>query len=232
MLTPTQEAQRLQALASYAQLDTAPEEDFDQIARMAAELCGVPMAAVSLVDDHRQWFKARVGLDVCETSRDTAFCAHTIQEDRVLIVPDASLDPRFADNPLVTGAPFIRFYAGVPLTDKDGHNLGSLCVIDRRPRELPPATLRMLGHLARQVTVLFELRRLARQLGDALRLVDDLSKLLPICSYCKDVRGEDGQWFRIERYLSQNRVRTTHGMCPTCKEKHFGEFLQDRGNRS
>lgn len=228
MLTPAQEAERLKALASYAQLDSAPEADFDEFAQMAAELCEVPMAAVSLVDDHRQWFKARVGLDVCETSRDAAFCAHTIQENRVFIVPDALQDPRFAHNPLVTGDPFIRFYAGVPLTDKDGHNLGSLCVIDRRPRELPPATLRMLAGMARQVTVQFELRRLTNHLASALRTIDDLSRLLPICSYCKDVRNEDGQWLRIERYLSQNRVSTTHGMCPTCKEKHFGEFFQDR----
>jgi GAF domain-containing protein len=215
------EAARRQALESYQLLDTAPDEDLDRLTRLAAEICGTPIAAVSLIDTHRQWFKARVGLDAPETPRDVAFCAHTIRQDIPMVVRDAQTDARFVDNPLVTGAPHIRFYAGVPLRDPDGHNLGSLCVIDRQPRELSPEKMKVLEALARQAMTLFELRRVAGKLAAALRTVDELSGLLPICAYCREVKDEQGNWSRIETYLAQKKVGTTHGICPTCVEKHF-----------
>jgi GAF domain-containing protein len=131
--TPPDEPQRLEALRRLLILDTPPEERFDRIVRFAAEEFDAPIALVSLVDRDRQWFKARVGLEVCETSRDAAFCAHAILEPEVMVVEDALADPRFADNPLVLGPPHIRFYAGSPLV-VDGRRVGTLCVIDTRPR--------------------------------------------------------------------------------------------------
>ena len=130
---PPDEAERLAALRELLILDTPPEERFDRIVRFAADEFDVPIALVSLVDADRQWFKARVGLDACSTSRDAAFCGYAILDPQVLVVEDALADPRFADNPLVLGPPGIRFYAGAPL-EVAGRRIGTLCVIDTRPR--------------------------------------------------------------------------------------------------
>lgn len=127
---PHDETQRLAALRSYRVLDTAPEAEFDDLTRLLARHFGVPTVLVSLIDESRQWFKSRFGLDIAETPREMAFCAHTILDDRPLIVCDARCDPRFRDNPFVTGAPHIRFYAGAPLITSAGLRLGSLCLID------------------------------------------------------------------------------------------------------
>jgi GAF domain-containing protein len=126
--------QRLNALRSLLILDTPPEERFDRITRFAASEFDTPVALVSLIDERRQWFKARVGLDACETSRDISFCGHAIEGSNVLVIGDARDDPRFADNPLVTGDPFIRFYAGAPLILPGGLSVGTLCLIDTEPR--------------------------------------------------------------------------------------------------
>jgi GAF domain-containing protein len=130
---PTDERERLEELLSYAILDTAPEAAFDDIAELATMICGMPMALVSLVDDHRQWFKARVGLTASQTPRSIAFCDHAIRQEQPLVVCDAAADPRFAANPLVTGSPGLRFYAGAQLTSPAGHRLGTLCVLDDKP---------------------------------------------------------------------------------------------------
>lgn len=132
-LVPENEAERIAALHSYGLLDTAADPAFDSFAMLASQICDTPMAFVSLVDSSRQWFKANVGLPgVCETSRDVAFCAHAILANDILEVPDTRLDARFADNPLVTGEPHVRFYAGMPLIDRDGRASGTLCTLDRR----------------------------------------------------------------------------------------------------
>jgi phosphoribosyl 1,2-cyclic phosphodiesterase/GAF domain-containing protein len=146
---PENETARLAALDELEILDTAPEERYDRIARIASEAFEVPIALVSLVDRDRQWFKSCIGLDAKETPRDMAFCAHAILKDEVLIVPDAFLDPRFADNPLVTGESHVRFYAGCPLKLPDGNVMGTLCLIDTRPRQLDDRKINLLRDLGK-----------------------------------------------------------------------------------
>ncbi len=156
--TPPNEEARLQALRSYSVLDTPPEAGFDEIAQLAAQICGLPVALVSFVDAERQWFKARIGFDRDETPRDVSFCAHALQSQDLLEVGDAAADARFAANSLVT-ADGIRFYAGAPLVDPSGNILGTLCVMDRTPRQLAPAQAQALRILARQVVARLQLRR-------------------------------------------------------------------------
>lgn len=153
------EQRRLQVLRSYRVLDTGPEEAFDNITRLAAEICAMPVALISLVDDARQWFKARVGMDLEQTPREVAFCAHAIASPSTVVVSDARTDPRFADNTFVTGEAHIRFYAGVPLVSPEGCALGTLCVMDRVAREIDAREIRILEGLARQVEGELELRR-------------------------------------------------------------------------
>ncbi len=144
---PANEAERLNALRTLLVLDTPPEERFDRIARFASMEFDVPVALVSLVDEHRQWFKARVGLEACETSRDVSFCGHAVVGSDVLVIEDTLKDPRFADNPLVTGDPFIRFYAGAPLILPGSLAVGTLCVIDTEPRAFSPIDHAILSAL-------------------------------------------------------------------------------------
>ncbi|CAN5275733.1 hypothetical protein BH09PSE6_BH09PSE6_15310 [soil metagenome] len=158
MQARTLESLRLAALDRYRILDTARETQFDDIVTIAAQLCDVPMALISLVDDRRQWFKAAVGLEAAETPREVAFCAHAIQQDEVFVVEDARLDQRFSGNPLVTGDPHLRFYAGAPLETPDGYKLGTLCVLDREPRRMSEQQIAALQALARQVMAQLELR--------------------------------------------------------------------------
>jgi len=173
---PADEPARLAALEDAQVLDTSPEEDFDDIARLAAEICGTPTALVSLVDRDRQWFKAKVGTDVTETRRDLSFCSYTVLGYEVMEVPDAAVDPRYADNPLVTTADNpIRFYAGAPVVLDGSHSVGTVCVVDRVPRRLTDRQRRALRSLARHASVLLELRRYARHAGeiaDRLRRLD------------------------------------------------------------
>jgi two-component system, cell cycle sensor histidine kinase and response regulator CckA len=155
------EARRLEVLWQYGLLDTPPEVELDDLASITAHACATPIALISLIDENRQWFKARHGLDLKETPRDIAFCAYAILGTDVLIVPDTLEDPRFRDNPLVQNKPHVRFYAGAPLITADGLALGTLCVLDYEPRILQPAELSALGTLSRVVVRHFEWRRLA-----------------------------------------------------------------------
>lgn len=144
---PPDEEARLQALRELLILDTPPEERFDRITRFAMQEFEVPIATISLVDRDRQWFKSNFGLDACETARDVSFCGHTILERRYLVIPDALKDERFRDNPLVSGPPWIRFYAGAILRLPYGPAVGALCLMDRRPREIDAIGLSILGSL-------------------------------------------------------------------------------------
>lgn len=217
---PPSEIQRLAALRAYRVLDTAAEQAYDDITTLAAYICEVPMAMISLVDESRQWFKSKVGLSRQETSRDVAFCAHAILQTEPLIVKDARADDRFRDSSLVTDEPYVRFYAGFPLTTSDGFVLGTLCAVDRKEHELNEHQRRTMLALSRQVMALLEHRRVSFQLAEALDHVKILSDLLPICAWCKRVRDDQGYWRSVESYLKERTgTEFTHGICPECREK-------------
>jgi len=165
---PADEAERLATLRSYEILDTRAEAEFDDLTELTASILGTPIALVSLVDAERQWFKSHYGLAARQTSRNVAFCAHTILQKPTFVVEDATLDPRFRDNPLVTGTLGIRFYAGARLVTPEGHAVGTLCAIDRVPRTLTPAQFIAMGQISRQVVALLELHRFRLQAARAL----------------------------------------------------------------
>jgi anti-sigma regulatory factor (Ser/Thr protein kinase) len=201
------ESARLAALRRYRILDTDPEQAFDDLTMLASQICGTPMAALSLIDDDRQWFKSKVGLTAAETARNVSFCTHAIgNPGTMMIVPDALEDQRFTNNPLVVDDPRIRFYAGAPLLTEDGHALGTLCVFDRVPRTLTPEQVQALDALRRQTEAqlelrlhLFELREalderdraesaretMITELRHSLAEVNKLAGLLEFCSTCQ-----------------------------------------------
>ena len=169
---PPNEPERLRALHAHGLLDTLPEAGFDDITHLASTICGTPISLISLVDRDRQWFKSRHGLELAGTSREVSFCAHAINDpSEVMVVTAARADPRFADNSLVTGRPHIVFYAGVPLVGSEGHALGSLCVIDDKPRTPAPHQLEALRALARQTGHLLDLRRKTTLLEEHERIL-------------------------------------------------------------
>jgi anti-sigma regulatory factor (Ser/Thr protein kinase) len=201
------ESARLAALRRYRILDTDPEQAFDDLTLLASQLCGVPIAAITLIDDDRQWFKSRIGLNLSQTARNVSFCTHAIQHpNEIMVVPNVLEDRRFANNPFVVGDPLIRFYAGAPLVTEDGHALGTLCVIDKVPRLLTPGQTQALDALRRQVQAqlelrlhLFELRQalderdraeqaretLITELRQSLAEVNKLAGLMEFCSTCQ-----------------------------------------------
>jgi GAF domain-containing protein len=217
---PDNETQRLAALREYQILDTAAEQTYDDMTALAAYLCNVPIAVISLVDKSRQWFKSKLGLNERETPRDVAFCAHAILQSEPLIVRDALKDSRFADSALVTRAPYIRFYAGFPLASPEGFALGTLCAIDRKPRQLSAEQKQAMQSLSRQVMALLELRRVSTRLAEALENVKTLHGLLPICAWCKRIRDDQGYWSQVEAYVhAHTGADFTHSICPDCFEK-------------
>src|SRR6266446_2760367 len=196
---PPNDKHRLQVLWQYDMLDTVPEEVFDDLTELAARICEAPIAMITLVDEDRQWFKSKVGVTVNETSRDISFCAHAICEADLFIVPDATKDERFSHNPLVTSEPKIRFYAGAPLITPDGYALGTLCVIDKVPRELRPDQKSALRVLARHVMTQLELRRSSRQLADARKERDQTQS---------DLAKARAELARVRRELRQRKTRS------------------------
>ncbi len=226
-IKPSNEAERLTALRAYNILDSAPEQIYDDIVRLAAYICHVPMATISLVDEARQWFKSRVGIRDQETARGISFCTHTILGTQPMIVGNALEDQRFAGSPLVQGDPHIRFYAGFPLINPDGFALGSLCAIDRTPRHLTADQTEAMSALSRQLMALLELRRVSAQMATALDKVKTLEGLLPICAWCKRIRESEGTWVTPEKYIMRKTdADVTHGICPDCMERQrCGEGL-------
>lgn len=185
---------RLAALNDLQILDTEPEEAFEHIVSLVQSILGVPIAAVSLVDRDRQWFKARRGLAPTETPRNISFCSHAIEQAEPFHIPDARLDSRFADNPLVTGEPGIRSYTGIPLRTTDGFNVGALCAIDQKPRELTDAEVSILSNLAKIVEKELELRRIAER--------DALTGALTRRAFCEKAEAEIARFRRYQRPCS------------------------------
>ena len=198
---PDNEQSRLARLRSYDILDSLDEKEYDDIAALVAEICDTPMANISFVDEDRQWFKAVVGLHERQTSRDVAFCGHTILGDQIFTVEDALADERFSDNPLVTENPGIRFYAGMPLVTPDGYRLGALCAIDASPRRLTETQQRALEVLSRHVVTLLELRRKNRELQ---ALSDLQTRLLAIIGH--DLRSPLANLWSAVSLLQDNSL--------------------------
>jgi GAF domain-containing protein len=216
-----QEKRRLAALREYRILDTGKEQAFDDLIRVAACICQVPMATISLVDESRQWFKAAIGIDATETPRNISFCTHTILGEEPMIIGDATQDSRFAESPLVKHSPGIRFYAGFPLLTSDGLALGALCAIDNIPRQLSEDQMAAMKALSRQVMALVDFRRVSAKLAEALEEVRTLHGLLPICAWCRRIRDDKGYWGEVEGYLARRAgADFTHGICPECLAKN------------
>lgn len=208
------ECHRLATLALYDILDTNPEPAFDDLAELAADVFQTPISLISLVDEHRQWFKSNVGLDARQTPVEQSFCSHTILKNEPMVIIDAHADPRFADNPLVTDTPYIRFYAGAPLIVADGSRLGSLCVIDRMPRTPGAQRIRFLQVLRDAVVAQLELRRLRADSSDTRQTIT-------MCAWCSriktgDAGSESKSWVEPQEYL-EGSAPVTHGICPTCR---------------
>lgn len=181
---PDNEAERLNALREYSILDTLPEKDFEDITKIASEICQTPISLITLIDAERQWFKSKIGIDSAETHRDHAFCAHALNTpNEILNVKDSREDKRFADNPYVTGDPNVVFYAGVPLVNQDGYALGTICVIDQKPRELNEMQLSSLRALSNQIVHLFELRKANRLLKEMEQEIKDRNRDLEQFGY-------------------------------------------------
>lgn len=211
--SPETESARLAALRALEILDTAPEPEFDELVRLASAICETPIGVISLIDSERQWFKAQIGLGIYETPRTVAFCDHAIRQPEIFVVEDAQDDARFAANPLVTGGPQIRFYAGIPVTGSDGHALGTLCVIDSKPRTLSNGQKTALRILAAQVNARLELREQRRKLEEALRVAEEAVQV-----------AEDSQRKARE---SEERFRTFMDHAPFIgfMKNEAGEFL-------
>jgi GAF domain-containing protein len=226
------DAARLQALYAYAILDTPAEKEFDEYTQLAAYICDTPYSLISLVEVKRQWFKSAFGLADRETPIDQSICRHAIEQNRILVIPDTTLDERTRLNPLVAGDPGFRFYAGAILKSREGQPLGTLCVLDQKPRKLSDAQIHALEILARKVMANLELRLALQSLAttsSALQTVRadlrSLERLLPICASCKKIRSEDDQWHPVETYLrNQTGANLTHGYCPTCAAAYLADL--------
>jgi GAF domain-containing protein len=213
---PVDEAIRLDALRAYQILDTEPDASFDDITKLASLLCGAPIALVSFVDENRQWFKARVGLDKIETDRCMSICAWAILDDQLFEVPDTLADARFAHTALVVGEPYIRFYAGMPLRSSEGMMLGTLCVIDVKPRTLCETQREGLRALARQVSGLLDGMVVRRRLAEALATLDVFDRDFASCVLCGDMVFKDKQMSFREFLGTHTPARFHDTACTPC----------------
>lgn len=221
----SRESSRLDALYRYDILDTPPEEKFDRIARLASHCLNAPMALITFIDDDRQWFKSCVGLDLDETAREHSFCDQNLQDDAVMIVEDATTIPRFADNPLVTGPPHIRFYAGAPLITPDGHMLGSLCVLDTVPRAADSVNQTVLNDLADTVVTELELRLANDTLTTRNRQVQSLTQELKAAHETTRSQLRHLLQEELQQTLQAARIHLENVRFQTEEESHTADLL-------
>lgn len=215
-LLPNQEQERLFFVRSTGLLDTKASEAFDRLTRLAANMLKMPMSAISIVDERRQWFKSRVGIELSETDRNDSFCTLTIESSSVLIVEDSLEDPRFAESCLVTGPPHIRFYAGVPLLLPSGHALGSLCVLDTRPRTFSDHEVQLLTDLAALVMGQIDLHQMAGRVNEVTRLPNRAQLAEDLTQFCRSHPGVDSTFMLVDVMSSvqlQSAVRAV-GVAP------------------
>lgn len=211
---PDSEPERLKELYKYELLDTVYEREFDEIVSLASKICNVPISLITLVDMNRQWFKAKKGLEITETTRDISFCSHAILDDKMFEVKDAALDERFFDNPLVQEEPKIRYYGGMPLITTSGFRIGTLCVIDRIPRELDEEQTFALKVLSSQVMTMFELRARNKELS---KVMDVLHRSMAIMAH--DIRGPLSSLksvidFKNEGFFSEEEAQELDKLLP------------------
>jgi GAF domain-containing protein len=217
---PANERARLRRLEELQILDTPIEREFDNITQIASAVFGTPIALVSLVDQTRQWFKSHHGLAARQTPRDVSFCGHVVASDELLVVPDAHRDVRFADNPLVTGEPEVRFYAGTPLRTTDGLVLGTLCAIDHVPRALTPQQLEILQLLAEQTTTILQSRRVFGRVlereATMHALYEGMQEGVALLSRCSCPRGRSSNRTRARWVPTAAARHLRHGaLCPS-----------------
>ncbi len=221
-----QERERLEALRRYRILDTSPEKGFDDITYLASALCKTPVAMVAFIDKDRQWFKSRIGLTMQQTARSISICAYTILQRSIMVVPDVSKDERFSDNPLVTGPMGIRFYAGVPVFSIGGLPLGTVAVMDREPRTLLVGQEESLRAVSRLASSLLELRRANGELIAAQDAMNLYSEVLPVCSSCRKVRTEEGEWVLLEQFVRDHAHDSSQGICPECARRLYPDYIR------
>jgi len=221
-----QERERLEALRQYRILDTSPERGFDDITYLASALCATPIAVVTFIDKDRQWFKSRIGLTVPQTARSISICAYTILQHSIMVVPDLTSDQRFADNPMVTGTPDLRFYAGVPVFSRHGFPLGTVAVMDRTTRTLTVGQEESLRAISRLASSMLELRRVNGELIAAQDAMNLYSEILPVCSSCRKVKSEDGEWVILEHYVKDHLHDTSQGICPDCANRLYPDYIR------
>lgn len=200
------EGARLAALRRYQILDTPAEPAFDDLVRLIARICDTPIAVINLIDENRQWFKSELGLGVRETAKDVSICVHALMQQDIFIVPDTLLDPRFANNPLVTGKPHLRFYAGALLETSDGFPLGTLCVLDYQPRQLNPLQLEALQTLARQTMRLIELYHVNRLQADMLHELEEAREKMAVLASTDALTG------LMNRRAFSERLKQEHAL--------------------
>jgi len=211
------EPRRLAALKEYHVLDATAGKAYDGITELAAHICNVPITLISLKGDPRPVFRSKAVLGKHGAAACQSFCLRMISSRVPLIIRDALKDKRFANCKPVTRSPRLRFYAGFPLVDSEGAEIGTLCVMDQRPRRLATTQRRVMQALARKVVLLIELRRVSTHLANALAQVKTLRGLIPICAWCKRIRDDDGYWSQVEAYFHAHAdVDFTHSICPKC----------------
>jgi GAF domain-containing protein len=230
---PINESQRLDALRRSQLLEAPWAQCFDDFTVLANAICQTPIAAITLIDERRQWFKSVAGLKATALPRSQSFCAHTIMQRELLVVEDTTRDSRFASNPMVTASPGFRFYAGAPLRDDHGNALGTLFVVDRQPRKLSPMEQNALHILAGRVMVEIQYRMLTAVLGDIREGTEATPSLLPICCHCKAIRHEGDRWETVETFIGRHLPADfSHGVCDGCLDTHYPESKPARQRRN